>query len=56
VETLNGKNNEIYRRRKCWDCNSLFRSIEVIDKSKKVFKTGYSEAIKRKRGLINAED
>lgn len=56
VETLNGKNNEIYRRRKCWDCNSLFRSIEVIDKSKKVFKTGYSEAMKRKRGQINAED
>jgi transcriptional regulator NrdR family protein len=56
METLNGKNNEIYRRRKCWDCNSLFRSIEVIDKSKKVFKAEYSEAVKRKRGLINAED
>jgi transcriptional regulator NrdR family protein len=56
METLNGANNEIYRRRKCWDCNSLFRSIEVIDKSNKVFGTGYSKAMKRKRGTNYAED
>lgn len=52
METINGLNNEIHRRKKCIDCSLVFRSIEVIDLSGKVFEKEYRSALKNKNRSI----
>lgn len=49
VDTIHGVKNEIHRRRRCIDCNFVFRSIEVIDRFGMVFEKEYYQALKNKK-------
>ena len=49
VDTLPGASNTQYRRRKCKDCNGLFRTVEIVDNGSPSFKQGYYLAERRKR-------
>lgn len=48
VDTINGLQNDIYRRRKCSDCKSTFRTVEIVGGESRIFNTGYSAAIEKR--------
>ena len=43
-------NDEIYRRRKCYDCGKTFRTKEIHDDGSAEFSTNYYAAMKKKAG------
>ena len=50
-ETAQGTDGKIYRRRRCYDCDLRFHTVESVvadDESRK----GYSEAINNKSGFL----
>ena len=48
IDTMCGC-DEIYRRRKCYDCGKTFRTIEMHDDGTNEFSARYYAAMKRKR-------
>ena len=53
-ETMHGSGGKIYRRRKCNDCQMLFRTVEdVLDNTEQSNKD-YSDAAKKKSPLLTA--
>lgn len=48
VDTLNGEDGYIYRRRKCRDCNTKFRTAELKIKNDMDLTRGYVDAFHSK--------
>lgn len=49
VDTLSGEDDlSVYRRRKCIDCDTKFRTVETIDDGSEEFEKGYFKAMKDK--------
>lgn len=48
MDTLPGFGTEIYRRKMCRDCNSRFRTVEVVDDGSSEFDKGYRDALYKK--------
>lgn len=50
VDVLHRGDTEIYRRKKCLECQCSFRSAEIRDDGSVEFKRKYSEAFRAKYG------
>ena len=52
VDTIQGKHNVIYRRRKCRDCGNTFFTMEMEIVDNQFFREEWIEADKVKRGKV----
>ena len=48
VDTMPGTDNNVYRRRKCLDCNTKFHTVEIVIPDGSPYKLGYLGAYQRK--------
>lgn len=48
MDTMPRRNGETYRRKKCKNCNALFRTVEIVDNGTEEFSAGYYIAMKNK--------
>ena len=53
-DTMRAPDRKIYRRRKCAECGTIFRTVEVIDDGTEEFRKKYVEAIEAKNPLFRA--
>ena len=52
TDTMHGPDGNIYRRRKCVDCNRSFRTVETVDDGSEEFKKSYREAYESRRPYL----
>lgn len=53
-ETMHGSGGKIYRRRKCNDCLTMFRTVEDVLDDTEQSRKDYFEAVKNKSALLTA--
>lgn len=51
-ETAQGSDGKVYRRRRCGNCESKFRTVEAVLADEDESRKGYSEAMRNKSPLI----
>jgi transcriptional regulator NrdR family protein len=51
METLPGCHNNIFRRRKCTECDTLFKTVEIVIDNNEEMLRGYRETPRVKRGV-----
>jgi transcriptional regulator NrdR family protein len=53
-ETMHGTGGKVYRRRRCNDCRSLFRTVEDLLDDTEQSNKDYFEAVKNKSALLRS--